>query len=116
MYMTNELALNIAWGLAIGIPSFLATWSFISNPQQFSEALQARIGYFAARIFIFIKVGFGITAGIAYVIFDPIMLFVDDILVVWAVAIFVKKSLNKAVFDAIKEEYPFPKPWRKRDR
>jgi len=44
------------------------------------------------------------------------MLFVDDVLVVWAVAIFVKKTLNKAVFDAVKEDYPFPKPWRKRDR
>lgn len=106
--MDTYFAYALIGALAVGL--FFIIWSFADNPAQFKRALEARLVLFMANIGGYTKALAISAASLAYVIFDPIWIIVDDIAVITIAYISIRSILGQIV----KDNYPFPKPWKRK--
>ncbi|MEM9933314.1 MAG: hypothetical protein AAF824_06870 [Bacteroidota bacterium] len=101
-----EIFLWMAGSLLV-IGSFLGIWSYLSDPEQFIEALGARISLFFINFTVIAKSIATSFLSTLYVIFDPFPIIIDDVAVIAITVYVVKKTLKKMV----KASFPFPTPW-----
>ena len=111
--MPNKIIL-ITLGLLLLISLFFICWSYFDDPPKFLKALTVRGEIIFARLFISIYgIGKRIIIPALYIIFDPILIFIDDIIVgtvgVFSIYFYIKKQFFKSIRNAA----PFPKPWRR---
>jgi hypothetical protein len=110
----NDLTPTILLILLCAIPSFFIIWSFLDNPKQFMEAVGTRFALLGTRIFmLFSGLFWRFFLPVLYIIFDPILIFIDDIIVGLISMISTYYFIKKEVFKSIRESSPFPKPWKK---